>query len=209
LFVMPVVVLVVGSAYLGLVGLVARFACKTPGHHRAHVGSAALGLPLAAFVTVFGLPWGPDERGGAALLVAAAVLVLAPVTPPGHRPGVAVATVLLVAALAYLEPLVRVRQLTTAHGDALRDALDAVGAPSERYFVVLTASKERARALRVDANEAYYVTFVSADGRTWRVRDGSYPPQLLAWYHGNSGQSDCPYPVPLLVVFRGIGGCGM
>ena len=76
--------------------------------------------------------------------------------------------------------------------------------------MVLTASSERARALRVDALEAYYrVDFVSEDGRTWRVRDGSYPPQQLAWYQGNSGQSNCPYPVPLLVVLRGIGGCGM
>jgi hypothetical protein len=209
LFMVPVLVVALGSFYLGLVGLVARFACKTPGHRRAHVVSAALGLPLAAFVTVFGLPWGPDARGGAALLVAAAVLALAPVTPPGHRPGVAGAAVLLVALTAYLEPVVRVHRLTRARGDALRAALDEVGAPPERYFVVLTASAERARALRVDMYEAYYVNFVSADGRTWHVRDSSYPPQQLAWYEGNSGQSDCPYPVPLLVVLRGITGCGM
>src|SRR5688572_4612017 len=205
----PVLVLALGSFYLGFVGLVARFACKAAGHRRAHVVSAALGLPLAAFVTVFGLPWGPDARGGTALLVAAVVLALAPVTPPGRRSVVAGIAVLLVAALAYLEPLVRVHQLTRAHGDALRDALDEVGAPPERYFVVLAASAERARALRVDMYEAYYVSFVSADGRTWHVRDSSYPPQQLAWYEGNSGQSNCPYPVPLLVVVRGITGCGM
>lgn len=148
--------------------------------------------------------------GDAVLAYAIAVLVLGPAVLPLRRFRVAIG-IGLAAVLVYAVPFIRAERLTAGLGDPLRGAFARAhpNAPVARYLGVVSRDGDRLRALRVDEEGGYYLAFDRAADGTWHVRPGGYPPQTLAWYEGNSGRTDCPYPVPLLLLAHGVrSGCG-
>lgn len=198
----------IAPLYLGLVWLVARFACREPAHRPSHLIAAGAAVPAAGIVGLLGVPF-VDDGSDAVLWCAIGLLAFAPAVLPLHRFRAAIVAG-LAALVLYAVPFVRAERLTATLGEALRVAFarEHPGAPGARYFGVIDQDGDRVRVLRVDEEGGYYVAFERAADGTWRVQPGAYPPQVLAWYEGSSGRTDCPYPVPLLLIARGIrSGC--
>jgi hypothetical protein len=193
--------------YVGVVWLLARAFCHEPAHRATHLVAAAAALAAAAVVGTLGVPFLEEAE----LPCAFALLAIGPWLLPlrRFRAGIAAGLALVV---LYAIPFARAEYLTATLGDPLRAAFSRAhpDAPSPAFFGVLTRDGGRARALRVDEEGGYYVGFERTPDGAWRVRPGAYPPQRLAWYEGNSGSTDCPYPVPLLLIAHGVRfGCGL
>lgn len=192
--------------YLGLVWVLSRLLCRDPGHRKSHVEVAAVGLVLAFLVVSLGVPYADSPKDRVGLSVALGLLVLAPIVVP--RLGVRAQLCLGAAAIAaFAEPWIRAEYLTVRHGPTLRHALaQEHGADDERLFSVLSYSQGRAKVLHVARNgEGSLLRFQTDANGSWHVEPGSYPPQQLLWYHGNSGDYNCPYPTSVLLLVHSVG----
>jgi hypothetical protein len=194
--------------YFGVVALLGRLFCRDAAHRKSHVVAAAVAFGLAILVAGCGVPYAdnPGDRVGAPLAVA--TLVLGPAVFPrlGRRGRIAASVIVLA---AFVEPVVRVEYLTWLRGPALQAALASEHPETrgeERVFSVLSLSSGHAEVFRVDGKgQGYRVHFERTSDGAWYVRPGSYPPQALLWYDGNSGSYNCPYPTSVLLLLHDRG----
>jgi hypothetical protein len=193
--------------YVGLVWIASRLLCRDRARAESHAWAAAVALALAGFIVSFGVPHADNSRDKVGLPVALGLLVVGPLLLPRFGMRARLGLGLVVLGL-FTEPLVRAEYLTWRHGQALRQAVAAEDPRKreDRLFSVLAHSRSRATVLRVEGNKTgYLLDFETDGGGTWRLNPGSYPPQALLWYDGNSGWYDCPYPTSVLLILHGAG----
>jgi hypothetical protein len=195
------------SFYFGCVALLSRWLCPSVAHRKSHLYAAAIALGAAVFIGSFGVPYVNNLQDQVGLFTALGLIVTGPVLLPWlwrRRVGVILAVAVIA---AFVEPVVRVEYLTWRHGRDLRQDFARVEPDSstERLFSVFSFSDTQAEVFRVANGEGYFVRFEKgADGRWW-VNPMSYPPQVLLWYKGNSGQYNCPYPTSILLIAHRTG----